>query len=375
MAYKQAGTGKLPAYKQIRLELVTEIDQRNPAPNSPYYSEKDIIERFGVSRVTVRQALELMEQDGYIYRVQGKGTFIGSLETKPAKTVAFVATCILKNEGEAVLLRSVEDTLNRQNYNLIICNTNNDFIKTERYLRRLIKARIDAIIYICAAAEGDYARNAQLVNYIVNSEVPCVMLDRMVEPTAQPVYAVTADNARGAAQLTEHLIALGHTRIGFCAAEESSSTRERLEGYRQCLAAHGLPAPRDYVKHMHSPDEHQVVAMQYMMLAERPTAIVAAHDPMALGLKEGFTALGVKVPGEMAIVGFEDSGAGPSALTMWRVPLWEMGKLAASLAADLLQGKAVAPCQIRIPGELVIRDGCGVKCAGRTAGRQPASVN
>lgn len=359
--------GKIPAYKQIKQELVAEIEAQNPPPNSPYYSEREIIERYGVSRVTVRQALDLMEQDGYIFRVQGKGTFIGALETKPTKTVAFVGSCILKNALETVLVRSVEDHLNRHNFNLIVCNSDNDFAKAERYVRRLLKCRIDAIIYSCVVSDAEYARNAQLVEHVMENQVPCVLVDRSVAVPGRSLFAVTADNFRGAYLMTEHLISLGHTRIAFCASADSSVAEERMNGYLQCLADHKIPAPRDCIKKMRSLDEHQVTAMQYMMLEERPTAIVAAQDPMALALIEAFAGFGLRVPEDIAIAGFDDVAGAPSALTTIRTPVWEMGKLAASLTVDLLQGKEIQPCQVRLPVELVIRESCGVKRAARPA--------
>lgn len=368
MAQAKSKTGHLPAYKQIRQELVGEIEIRNPAPNSPYYSEKDIIERFKVSRVTVRQAMDLMEQDGYIYRVQGKGTFIGSLETKPTKTVAFVATCIMKNGVETVLLRSVEDYLNRQNYNLVVCNNNNDFVKTERYLRRLIKSHIDAIIYICVISDNEYAKNGQLVDFVLKNDVPCVLVDRTVETPGKNVFSVTADNYRGAYQMTEHLISIGHTRIGFCATADNSAMQERMSGYLNCLADHNIPLNKEYIQKMRSLDEYQVTAMHYIMMEDRPTAIFATNDQMAIMLMEGLASFNVKIPEDIAVVGFDDyslTPLNPNTLTTMRVPLWEIGKLAASVVVDQLQGKEITPRAIRIPCELVVRESCGSKPVNR----------
>lgn len=374
MAGKKAKTGKIPAYQRIKHVLVGEVENRNPAPNTPFFSEKEIIERFGVSRVTVRQSLELMEQEGYIYRIQGKGTFIGSLETKPSKTVAFLSTCVMAEWTQTVLARAIEEYLNQQNYNLILCNTDDDFAKTERYLRRLLKNKIDAILYVCAASDSDYARNGQLLEWVESNDVPCVLVERTVALGGREPFSVTADNTQGAYAMTEHLISLGHTRIGFCATADNSVTRERMSGYLQCLSEHGLAINRDFLKKMQSLDENQVTALQYLRLEERPTAILAAHDQMAVKLMEALAGFNIRVPEDIAVAGFEDNPLTPltpNTLTTVRVPLWEMGKLAASLVVDRLQGKALEPCQIRVPCELLIRESCGIKSVGR---KRPAGV-
>jgi GntR family transcriptional regulator of arabinose operon len=363
-------TPRQPIYRQIKAELAREIEQFNLPPNSPFLSENEAIERFKVSRVTIRQAFELLEQEGFIYRMQGKGSFIGPHDAKPTKTVAFIATCILSNGVESVLLRSIEDYLDQRNYNLIICNTSNSFEKTENYIKRLIRNNVDAIIYVCVLAEQGNEKNADLINFIRNNGIPVVLVDRYVSEVKDKVSIVTPDNYTGAYAMTEHLISLGHTRIGICASvPQTSPVLDKLAGFKQCLADHGLEFQPELVKLVLSDDDYNVVAMQFHMMKDAPSAVFALWDDLAYHLIEAFKSFNVNVPDDIAVVGFDDYSIFkpnfPVHLTTVRVPLWEEGKLAASIVVELLQGRELTPTHVKVPGELVIRETCGIRNVGR----------
>ncbi|MCX7019133.1 MAG: GntR family transcriptional regulator [Candidatus Sumerlaeota bacterium] len=362
-------TQRLPAYKQIKEDLAREIEQLNLAPNSLFLSEKEAIARFSVSRVTIRQAFDLLEQDGYIYRVQGKGSFIGPHDAKPTKTVAFVATCILSNGVESVLLRSIEDHLDKYNYNLIICNNNNQFDKTENYIKRLIRSKVDAIIYVCVISETEYERNAELIKYVLNNNTPIVLVDRYVESMKGRVFIITPDNYKGAYMMAEHLISLGHTRIGYFSGTHSSSSLDRLSGLKACLADNGIAFRPELAKHVYTAEDYRIVAMQYSMMREKPTAIMAECDDYAYQLIEALGAFNIAAPEDIAVTGFDDystvKSTAPIQLTTIRVPLWEEGTLTASLVVDLLKGHDISPAHVKVPCELVIRETCGVKQVGR----------
>lgn len=360
---------RVPIYKQIKDELSREIAQANRPPNSPFLSENEAIERFKVSRVTVRQAFELLEQEGYIYRVQGKGSFIGPHDIIPTKIVAFLGTCILSSGIESVLLRSIEDYLDKNNYNLITCNTNNNFAKTTSYIKRLIRNKVDAIIYICVLSDQEYNKNTELIDYLRNNGIPVVLVDRYVEDLKDSVFIVTPDNVRGAQAMTTHLASIGHARIGMLVGMNCSSVDERIAGYRQSLDENGLEFRPEFIKRVTSYDDYKVAAMQFLMMKDAPTAIFCANDDMACRLIEAFADFNINVPENIAVVGFGDhhnfQTSRPVHLTTVRVPLWEEGKLAASIVVDILQGRDITPTHIQVPCELVIRETCGIKQVGK----------
>ena len=369
---------KLPIYKRIHNELAEEIDRLNPQPNTTFLTENKAIERFKVSRVTIRQAFDLLEQDGYIYRVQGKGTFIGPHEAKPSKTAAFIASCILHNGVESVMLRSVEEYLSKNHCNLVICNHNNEFARAENYIKRLIRSGIDAIIYVSIISDAEYEKNADLIRFMLNNNVPVVLIDRYVASLEDRVFIVEADNYRAAYEMTQHLISLGHSRIGMCSGLYCSSVDDRMRGYRQCLEDQQCPWRAEWLKVVRSENDYRAIAMQFRMMREGPTAVFVSCDEMAIRLIEAFRDFDVKVPDEIAVVGFDDfSNYTPSLsvqLTTMRVPLWEEGKLAATMVMDILKNRDIAPTHVRVPCELVIRESCGIKYVGRRLAQMQTHV-
>jgi GntR family transcriptional regulator, arabinose operon transcriptional repressor len=360
-----------PLYERIKQELKEEIELKDLPPNTPFLSENEAIERFKVSRITVRHAFEILEQEGYIYRVQGKGSFVGPRSARPTKTVAFIATCIMNSGVENVLLRSIEDFLDRNNYNLIVCNNNNDFDKTENYLKRLIRNNIDGVIYVALISETEYQRNSELVQFALNSSVPVVMVDRYCESLQTRIHCVTPDNYGGAYRLTKHLIELGHRRIGVLRGQWCSSAHERLDGIIAALAEHQVQIEPDYIKSNELPNDFGIIAMQYARMRDRPTAIFALNDYLAIELIKALQGYGISVPDEMAVVGFDDFPAGksPIPLTTVRVPLWDEGQVTASLMVDMLRGREMEPAMVRVPVQLVVRESCGIKHLARFAGR------
>lgn len=359
---------RMPLYKKIEQELIEEIENQNPPPNTPFLTENDAIERFGVSRITIRQAFDLLEQRGYIYRVQGKGTFISIREASPTKTVAFLASCILTNGVESTLLRAIEEYIDGHNYNMIICNTNSEFIRTERYLKRLVQSGIDAIVYVCVISDKEYDKNLEYIDFIRNNNIPFVLVDRYIPSAKEGMFIVTPDNFNAAYQMTEHLISIGHEKIGFCTGQYSSAPEERIGGYRKCLQDYQIQFNPEYVKKVTHEDAYKTVATQYSIMKNRPTAIFAICDDAAYELIDAFSLFNIRVPEDIAVVGFDDFAIRPDRsvnLTTMRVPLWEEGRITASIIVDLLEGREIAPSHIRVPCELVVRDTCGIKLFGR----------
>ena len=360
---------KYPKYRLVRDRMAEVIEQGNFQPNSSFMTENEAIQRFNVSRITVRQAFDLLEDEGLIYRVQGKGCFVAPHDARPTRTVAFLGTCIVTNGVESVLLRSIEEYVDRQNYNMLVCNTNNDFNRAERYLQRLIRSKVDAIIYVCVNSDTDYDKNGDFVRYILNNGVRCVLVDRYVPSVGfDKVFAVTPDNFQGAYRMTEHLISVGHKRIGFCGGFGCSSQDERIVGYQACLRDHGLQTSPELLRQWLNEDDMPVVTRRFMMMSDRPTAVFVVCDDMAYRFIESLIAQGVRVPEDMAVVGFDDYPVHTSrsiGLTTMRVPLWEEGVLTASVVVDLLEGRPLNPAHLKVPCELVVRESCGARIGTR----------
>jgi len=202
----------------------------------------------------------------------------------------------------------------------------------------------------------------------VNFIVPVVAIDPHYGPNQVPT--VDADSYAGALAATRHLVELGHERIGFLGGRtELDSSRLREHGYRDAMKGAGLPTPMHYVRESrYDPDVAEALALEMLALPQRPTAIFAANDVTAIRVLSAAKMLGLRVPEDVSVIGFDDipqaSLVSPS-LTTVRQPLGAMGHAAMEMLLDLLAGKE-RETHVRMPTELVIRKSTAPPPATRT---------
>lgn len=204
--------------------------------------------------------------------------------------------------------------------------------------------------------------------------VPLVLLD--TAPPAPDYHCVASDCVQCGFLATQHLLALGHRRIGFLPGPDKyPALRERRLGYLAAMAGAGVLPPPEWL-----PDPapgprkgyHQMQALLQLPPERRPTAVVAVSDKAALGALEALRAAGVRVPDDMALVGIDDIRSSAEAdppLTTVRVAKREMGVAAARILQTLLGGAPLPPGRLLVPCELVVRASCGARRG--EAGAQP----
>jgi DNA-binding LacI/PurR family transcriptional regulator len=187
--------------------------------------------------------------------------------------------------------------------------------------------------------------------------IPCVLIDAVHD--AFPSIAV--DDIAGGEMATRHLVALGHRRVALIGDPPPEFrfdwSRDRTRGYERALAAAGIEVREEYVREgTRLPNVARAIAAELLSLPERPTAVFAASDTQAIGVLEAARALGIDVPGQLSVVGFDDiEVAGYLELTTVRQPLLESGRRGARLLLDALEGRQVHPLRELLPLELVVR--------------------
>jgi len=210
--------------------------------------------------------------------------------------------------------------------------------------------------------------NPAILETLRASRTPCVLISPAGEGAG--MASVRMDDALAAEELTNLLVSLGHQAIAFIEGHQAASQRRR-EGYERALKAHGLAVDPGLVMPGTFQFESGVAAARRLFaLPAPPTAIFAANDDMALGALTEAQRLGIAVPGDVAIVGFDDSRAATLVwpeLTTVRQPLAEM---AAAAVAMLLAGEARldagAPAPVRVlPHEVVVRGSSAAPARGR----------
>jgi len=238
-------------------------------------------------------------------------------------------------------------------YNVILCNSDGDPAKEEAYISLLTEKRVDGIVFVAAGATTDHIRQ------LLDRKVPVVVVDREVK--GLEADCVLTDNLQGGYQATAHLLALGHRRIA-CIAGPSDLTpsAERVTGYRQAMAEAGLEPAEAWIRRGDFRCQSGYEAMQALLaLPERPTAVFACNDLMAIGALCAIREAGLGVPEDLSLVGFDDialaSFTNPRLTTIIQ-PKQEMGRLAAELLIDRIHNRKWPPERRLLPTHLVIRE-------------------
>lgn len=250
-------------------------------------------------------------------------------------------------------LRGIEATLTASGYHLVVFNVEALKRRDECLREAMRNDRADGLLLVSLAPRPDE------VVALREAGLPVVLIDTC----AEGLPGVSIDDVAGGHAATSHLIALGHCRIAFIGDPEAdpltfnfTSSRDRMLGYQQALAAANLPLNPAYQRHgLHGRYEARVLARELLQLPEPPTAIFAASDTQAMGVLEAARDMHMPVPEALAVVGFDDIDiAEHLGLTTVRQPLFESGARAVELLFLLLNGATPPPAE-RLPVELVVR--------------------
>jgi LacI family transcriptional regulator len=258
----------------------------------------------------------------------------------------------------AEICRGVESHARPAGYQNLICSTDEDARKELDEIEALW-TRTDGLIVASSLA----AQDAKSYRKLLSEGGKIVLIDRLLNGLRCP--AVTTDDVQVGKLATEHLIKLGHRKIGHLRGTSASTSEGRFDGYRQAMSKARLHVYKSLVHDCGFTEAGGRAAMkQWIAQGNLPTAIFAANDPAAVGAMEALSDAGLDVPRDVAIAGAGNIHYGD----MLRVPLttvsWStaaMGQAAAKLLLELIDGKNSAgkPRHVIVPPELVVRRSCG----------------
>ncbi|MGC4044239.1 MAG: LacI family DNA-binding transcriptional regulator [Armatimonas sp.] len=222
----------------------------------------------------------------------------------------------------------------------------------------LIDPRVDGLLLVLPTP------HSPLVGRCQREKFPCVSL--VYSADSPDICTVNADDYHGGRLATEHLLALGHRRIAHLAgAPLVSTSAPRIEGYLSALRDAGItPDPALIVPANFSQPGGRAAMKALLDQPEElwPTAVFAGNDVSALGVLEHLNEIGLRVPEDIALVGYDDSYAGQLAqppLTSVRMPIYEMAQQATNLLISLIEGKEITQLQPVLPVSLTIRHSSG----------------
>ncbi len=267
------------------------------------------------------------------------------------------------------LIEKIEETAFARGYSIILCDARLDVDRETEYARMLLRRRVEGVIVIpFAQRTGNW--DAHLVE-LQKRNVPVVLLEQDL-PTIR-FAKVVADNFQAAHDLTRHLINLGHKRLAFAfhpVHDWDPVGRERLAGFDRAVADAGLSKQARHLLDVFAFAGEKVWRYQPEQLIacfrsrDRPTALFAGMDMLAIHALETLRELGLRVPKDVAVAGFDNlefSNFTQPPLTTVQQPTVEMGQRAAEILFELIAKKGTRKKIIseRLPCRLVIRQSCG----------------
>ncbi|HYU83924.1 MAG TPA: LacI family DNA-binding transcriptional regulator [Kribbellaceae bacterium] len=302
-----------------------------------------------VSETTRQRVEHAMRQLGFVRNEAAR-----HLRAGRSKTIGFVVLDAT-NPFFSDVARGAEEAAAREDYVLFLCNTDNREDRERQYLTRLQEQRVAGILVTPFDADDPALRR------LTARGIPVVCVDRM--PAQDDLCAVAVDNQLGGRLAAEHLLDLGHETIAFVGGPHSiGQVRERWLGARAAMLAAGLDESRLIRVDTEAPSvaggRHAGERLAGLPASRRPTAAFCANDLLALGLLQQSVALGIRVPDDLAIVGYDDiefAAAAAVPLTSIRQPRRELGLTAARLLLDEADNPQHRHEQVLFTPELVAR--------------------
>jgi LacI family transcriptional regulator len=259
----------------------------------------------------------------------------------------------LANPFFAPMLSAIEAVAAKRGFLVVIGESGRDEEGERRYVERFQQLRIGGIIVTPVTPRVSHLAASRA------GGTPVVVMARRWE---EGDY-VTADNVEGGRMVARHLLGGGHRRIGLISSDEPKNTamQDRIRGFREVLASAGVsvPGPWDVQTRRTLIEDGMEAADRILALSDRPSACFVTTDRQAMGLLHGLLTRGVRVPEEIAVVGYDDipfAACTQVPLTTVAVPMRRMGELAAEILFDRLDGVGPGePRQVLLPPELVVR--------------------
>lgn len=290
------------------------------------------------------------------------------LKTQRSGLIALLVPEIV-NSFYTTVSRGVEDVANANGLQVILGNTDESVDKERAYVELMVSTQVDGLIL---AAAG---RSATSLKPLLAQTIPTVLVDRAVAGFAADI--VRGDSIGGAHLLTRHLLVLGHRHVALINGHlDTSVARDREAGFRKALAEAGVdPNERWISAGTWFIDDAETRCAAILDGGERPTAIVAANNFMAIGALRALRQHGLRVPEDMALVCFDDlADAAEIApfLTALAQPAYTMGTLAMQLLLERIGGTfRGAPREIVLSPQLLVRRSCGAAPGAITSSSSP----
>lgn len=354
----------LPLHLQLLDELRHKIKSGVLKPHDRLPGEWELVETLNISRATIQRAWQAAQDEGLIYRVMGKGTFVAEPPTSNASEFIGFFIPEYRDTFAVQMLGGAEQVLRQHGYRVQFANTDRNIDEENRLLKGLVAANASG----CLLVPGS---RGTAPHWLASGEckLPVVLMDRPINGIVLP--CVTSNNFEGGLQAMEHLIELGHRRIIFLARPhlELWSVSERYRAYQDCMRRIGeQPQPpflvgdkremSSFEAYLEHDDGSLQTLVELLQSPERPTAIFAVNDWMAMKAQRAIILAGLNNPADVSVIGFDDLDIAKyqtPPLTTIAQNAAAMGAEAARRLLTLMKGEKLESILTLVPTRLIVR--------------------
>ena len=356
----------IPIYLQIEARLTEFLKNNAFSYGQQLPTEYDLMDKYQVSRTTIRKTLQVMEAKGLVSRTRGSGTFFTGESSDPtqpgADKVIGLVSFFFMDYIYTEILRGIEDVAKEEGYSLVIANSNRDDIRQYEAVERFINQNISGLII-----EPNHNAKAKVKDLVA-------LLDRTSTPvvtthwgfSAKSVSTVTVDDNYAGRAAARYLLDCGHRDIGYIYKSDIQSGLDRLAGFSDELQEAGFPLQEQFVYSFMDEDEAKDVQQGYILTKKlldncdhSPTALFYFNDNLAI---QGYKALkerDLTVPGDVSVLGFDNyttAALVTPPLTTFEHPKYDLGRWSAKILIDEIRQKSKAlPMKIMFEPKLVKR--------------------
>jgi DNA-binding LacI/PurR family transcriptional regulator len=354
---------KGPKYKRVYLELRGTLTDGTHREGDKLPSENDLVERFGVSRPTVRRALAQLVTEGFIERRMGAGTVVSNRSENEVLVFGLLIPELGTTEIFEPICQGISQAYSWGRHELLwgpsFLKGASKEVQAEHLCKYYIEHQVSGVFFApMEHFEGRDAVNLSIVRALDAARIPIVLLDRdiVLFPERSKYDLVGIDNHRAGYVLADYLLRSGSQRVAFVAKPFSAHTVDaRIGGYKEALHTHHGTAAQPLVKWM---DPNDVGAIEELLDHENPEAIICANDFTAAQLLRTVSSMGVQVPAQIRIAGIDDVKYAQllqTPLTTIRQPCLEIGSTALLAMLDRIAHPAAPARDFIVDFQLIIR--------------------
>ena len=358
-------TDKRLKYHDLVEELRDKILSGQIRPGEKLPSENELAAAHAISRQTVRKALQILENEGFVYAEHGRGTFCSDRTGahKSSHNIAVVTT-YLSDYIFPRVIQGIDQVLTEKGYSILLKNTRNSRAMEAKIIEELLQKDIDGLI-IEPSKSQIYCKHLNLYAMLDKYQIPYVFIQGCYSHMEKKPQ-ILLDDRKGGFLMTEYLISLGHRDIVGIFKADDMQGQERHKGYIQDLQQAGIAYDPDKVIWYHTEDRKSHPYEQIRRMAKKREklffdAVVAYNDEVAISVIQALEAENLNCPKDVSVTGYDNSYLAASCkvpLTTIAHPQEKLGSMAAKLLLSLMEKEEVGQTKIIIEPELVIRDSC-----------------